>query len=145
MQKQLSIAASLLVFALACNSRPSSTVSKADPAEIYGTWVEVSGKFLGKSFPERSAGRMRLTFTEDKIIWEFVVPPEETWKSWEGAYRLDPSHEPKEIDLTPPNNRTDFRPGIYKIEGDTLTILFGSERPKDFDQQAPARLEFKRK
>jgi uncharacterized protein (TIGR03067 family) len=95
--------------------------------------------------PKESADRMRLTFTEDKIVWAFVVPPQENWKSWEGAYRLDPSRQPKEIDLTPPDKQTGFRPGIYKIEGDSLTILFGAERPKSFEEKAPARLVFRRK
>jgi uncharacterized protein (TIGR03067 family) len=132
-----------LPWGMGCAS--SATPSATNVESIQGTWVVISGEAFGMEMPKESAERMRLTFTKEKVVWEFVVPPEDNWKSWDGAYRIDPSHQPKEIDLTPPNNKTEFRPGIYKIEGDRLTILFGAERPKDFDEKAPARLLLRRR
>lgn len=131
----------LLPWGLGCASPASSDASKRGPETILGTWVSVESEALGQRWKE-SGDRMRLTFTNDKVTWQFLT--DGTWKSYDGAYRIDPSREPKQIDLTPPENHKDFRPGIYKIEGDTLTIVLGAARPKDFEEKAPARLVLER-
>jgi len=63
----------------------------------------------------------------------------------DAEYKLDPSKDPKYIDITPldgPENEKGkvFR-GIYKLEVDKLTIHFvlpGGERPGDFENKEGA-------
>ena len=55
-------------------------------------------------------------------------------KVWEGEFRLEPTQEPKAIDFTgmadPNKGEKSF--GIYRVEGDALTICLGKERPTEF-------------
>jgi uncharacterized protein (TIGR03067 family) len=48
-----------------------------------------------------------------------------------GSRKLDPSKNPKEITLAPDNSNKSLL-GIYKLEGDTLTLCLGDKRPTDF-------------
>jgi uncharacterized protein (TIGR03067 family) len=48
-----------------------------------------------------------------------------------GARKIDPTKNPKEITLTPDGSNKSLL-GIYKLEGDTLTLCFGEKRPTDF-------------
>jgi uncharacterized protein (TIGR03067 family) len=51
------------------------------------------------------------------------------------SIKIDGSKDPKWIDLTFPRGTGTASPGIYKLEGDMLTIcrvLAGKERPKEF-------------
>ena len=53
---------------------------------------------------------------------------------WEGEFRLEPTQEPKAIDLTgtADPNKGEKAFGIYRVEGDALTICVGKERPIEF-------------
>jgi uncharacterized protein (TIGR03067 family) len=55
-------------------------------------------------------------------------------KVWEGVFRLEPTEEPKAIDLTgtADPNKGEKAFGIYRVEADALTICVGKERPTEF-------------
>jgi uncharacterized protein (TIGR03067 family) len=48
-----------------------------------------------------------------------------------GARKIDPAKNPKEITLTPDGSNKPLL-GIYKLQGDTLALCFGEKRPTDF-------------
>ncbi|OWK45475.1 hypothetical protein FRUB_01806 [Fimbriiglobus ruber] len=59
------------------------------------------------------------------------------------TFKVDPSREPKWINLTITIADSDFKgktqPGIYKIDGETLTFCvadIGAERPTEFTAKA---------
>ena len=86
---------------------------------------------------------LKLTITADAIIAAYPEgdPRQEQVRTngmEKAAYRLDPSREPKTIDLVgvigPRKGTT--TPGIYRLDGDTLEIcldLDGQGRPSAFD------------
>jgi uncharacterized protein (TIGR03067 family) len=60
--------------------------------------------------------------------------------SFPATFRLDPTKDPKEIDVTMDANGITL-PGIYRFEGDRLVLVmnfFGPERPTHFNKgQSP--------
>jgi uncharacterized protein (TIGR03067 family) len=75
-----------------------------------------------------------------KLIWSIdrdtITETDDDGFAWH-TYRftLDPGRTPKTIDLTLLNSGLELR-GIYQLEGDTLTISHGLERPNGFEKGA---------
>src|SRR5687767_8467006 len=107
---------------------------KKGPA-LVGEWTRVSYTFAGQARP---VGDPPLTYA-------FTAAGE--WAMYRGArkpgdragaYAADPTLDPPAIDLTPEPGRGGDRPirGIYRIEGDTLTLCVshgGGARPASFE------------
>lgn len=95
-------------------------------------------------------GTWATTVTEQDFIADVPQPPKKVETIWsvdrdtitqadragfaERTYRftLDPNTSPRTIDLTSLNTGLPLH-GIYRLDGDTLTICFGLERPVGFE------------
>jgi uncharacterized protein (TIGR03067 family) len=98
---------------------------KDDKDLLQGQWVIVSANLRGKEADRLKGGKLVVKGDE----WILTGPAQEP----KVKFKLDASTNPKQLDLT----RGELtRPGIYKIDGDTLTfcrsLVEGGDRPTEF-------------
>jgi uncharacterized protein (TIGR03067 family) len=107
---------------------------KKDAPSLIGRWAVQDGRNAGNPLPI-SAGEMALTFEESGTLIMRIKTLEVT-----ASYKIDVSKNPAEIDfIQPAGDRNHNALGIFKIEGDTLTIYSddsGKIRPASFDLPA---------
>jgi uncharacterized protein (TIGR03067 family) len=98
-----------------------------DEEKILGTWVFVSLEEGGQKAPEEGIKEAKAAFAADG-----KMTMKQGAKEQECTYELDPAKRPKEFNGT--NAKGVAVHGIYKLEGDTLTICFarGGDRPTEF-------------
>src|SRR5262245_13302091 len=105
---------------------------KKDPG-IVGEWIAEKMVAGGMEMPLPPGGNPTFNFTADGKLIVKEGPKE---KPDEASYTVDTKKSPAEIDLIPPpKEKVGNMPGIFKIDGDTLTICitFMGERPKSFE------------
>jgi uncharacterized protein (TIGR03067 family) len=121
--------AALLVAAPAVKAKPTP-----DDVVPTGEWVIVKLEQAGNDLLQ-GLGTLTLTFQDRTAVvrlgkLEFPV-----------GVTFDPTARPKEINVTPDMSGASHLAGIYKIEGDTLTICLGdkvgSPRPTEFKADGP--------
>jgi uncharacterized protein (TIGR03067 family) len=116
----------LLGLALAIGA-PGAKDTK-DPPSLIGNWIGESGIKGGKPSPPEGA---MMEFTK-----EGTMVLKERDKVIPGTYKTDAKKTPGELDISISAGGQNLSlPGIYKIDGDTLTICFafGGDRPKKFE------------
>jgi uncharacterized protein (TIGR03067 family) len=97
-----------------------------------GTWRATSSIYDGQEAPAEIVRSITRTVEKDHVVWN------RDGKSFAGTrIELDPSRDPKAIDVIPDGgqNRGEHVLGIYKLEKDRLTICMaapGKPRPKEF-------------
>jgi uncharacterized protein (TIGR03067 family) len=97
---------------------------KTDQELLQGTWRVVAGERDGRPVPEEILKRADgvLTFTGDKVRVRMqeseITPPRDR----QARLYLDPTKEPKAIDLIALGGAVDAFVGIYRLDGDTLTL-----------------------
>jgi uncharacterized protein (TIGR03067 family) len=111
---------------------------KKDDAESFkGNWSIVSMKMDGRSAPEDLVKNFRCRFEEktyNNTIASDVVE--------EGSYTIDASKTPRTIDFDIKKGHDEGKKqlGIYKLEGDKLTLVLtepgSTTRPKSFKAEA---------
>jgi uncharacterized protein (TIGR03067 family) len=101
--------------------------------KITGTWRVTTAKANGERVPPEHLPRLKLTFKNGKFTAQL-----DKGEPQEGTYKLDPSKNPKQMDLNrtqgPKEGRNQI--GIYEFAGDTLKICAcesGNKRPENFD------------
>ena len=120
-----------LVVVLALGAPASKENVKKNPPSIEGEWLAESMIDNGRPRPIRD-GEISFTFTKDK---DYIVG-DNGMKCEASPFRVDIKKTPHEIDL---DIACGFiLRGIFKIEGDTLTLctanpLGGVARPTEFE------------
>ena len=113
------------------------SVGQDQKTPLEGKWVIESLTRDGKDqSPMYKGGTRENTGTRYKMI----PPGGSSVKTAEGGFTLDPKKTPATIDLVPGKGQYEGKtlPGIYKLEGDTLTIAFaepGKDRPTAFESK----------
>jgi uncharacterized protein (TIGR03067 family) len=124
-------AAVLFGVVLAVGAPGDKEAPKKDAPSIVGEWDGEKAVRGGMERPIPDGG-VKVTFTADgKLLFK------EGFKdATEGSYKVDAKKNPAEIDLNPPNEDGTLL-GIYKFDGDTLTICLSdknsTERPTKFE------------
>ena len=118
--------------------KPKSDAEKTDAEKILGVWKFDSGKADGQELQGAEGERIKNStyeFTADKLIIKHRD------RTHEAGYKLDPAAKPKTLDLiVNVQGGEETRPGIYKLEGDTLTYCAripagADERPTEFESK----------
>jgi len=86
-----------------------------DEEKILGTWAVVSYEEGGEKAPEERIKEAKVSFAADG-----KMTAKQGEKEQEFTYKLDPAKKPKEFSLT--NDKGLTLLGIYKLDGDTLTV-----------------------
>jgi uncharacterized protein (TIGR03067 family) len=131
MYPSLLTALALAVAAPGPKERPRKV---ADP--LLGAWAVQTTVEGGRPLP-LPAGGQAVEFRPDgrAVLRDGARPPEEA------GYASDPKKDPPEIDITPPpaGGHVVAMSGIYKVEGDTLTVCVSpaaAGRPTKFESPA---------
>jgi uncharacterized protein (TIGR03067 family) len=135
--------ATLLVsLAVAVGAPGVKEVPKKEPS-LVGEWVGEKATAGGKDRPV-PAGGIKFTFTADG---KFTVHEGKREKPDEGTYKADTKKDPAEIDIFPPAEKAGRGTvrGIFKVEGDTLTLCFAggkddAQRPTKFESPADSNV-----
>jgi len=133
-----------LILALAVTAgapAPKETPKKKEGPSIVGTWSLERGESGGMVIPLPPGGNeLSLTFNDDGtlVAHKGGKGPDEN-----GKFSHDPKKSPAEIDLTEsrPGGKDMMIRGIYKIDGETLTICMAplGERPTKIESPAGAQ------
>lgn len=100
---------------------------------LSGEWSCVSATIDGRPMAGDTAKELRLTITADRFKTQRAAQV-----LFESTYKTDASKNPALIEMIGTEGELKDKPalGIYKLDGDTLTMCYvmpGKERPKAFD------------
>jgi uncharacterized protein (TIGR03067 family) len=110
---------------------PAAKDAKKDPPSLVGVWVAEKGTRDGDDRAV-AAGSLTVEFTADGK----VSVQEGSKRVGPVEYRVEPKGSPAEIDV-----KEMEMVGIYKVDGDTLTLCLGDggKRPTEFASPAGSK------
>jgi uncharacterized protein (TIGR03067 family) len=137
----------ILAMSLGCGKKDSTVSSGPGPGNsggagttpvgIEGEYLVIGGEAFGEKMKEEEFGKDEAEKTVK--ITKDTIQNNEKGKLQSYKYTIDPSKSPAEIDITFPakGKKPEISYGIYKLEGDTLTLFFmgsyeAKNRPKEF-------------
>jgi uncharacterized protein (TIGR03067 family) len=124
---------SLLIGLAVVVAAPAPKEAPKKEATIVGEWIGEKAVSGGKEMPVPPGG-ISFGFHADGTL---TIKEGGRTDGKTGSYKVDPKKNPAEIDLIPPaDKKDDTILGIYKLEGDTLTLCFQKgdpERPTKFE------------
>lgn len=102
-------------------------------SRILGEWTCVSATIDGRPTTGDTAKELRLSLTADRYKTERGGQV-----LFDSSYKTDAAREPALIEMIGTEGELKDKPalGIYKLDGDTLTMCYvmpGKERPKTFE------------
>jgi RNA polymerase sigma factor (sigma-70 family) len=115
--------------------QPDEKKPASDQELLQGTWVAVAAESNGRARPDTVQQGFRLRIEGNR----FTMGQELALHFPHGTFTLDPTRQPKAIDLTQtyglPQEKPVRVPGIYELDGTALRICLsysGGKRPTDF-------------
>jgi uncharacterized protein (TIGR03067 family) len=135
-----------VLFAAGCNSKPAGPPIGAtvDPklvadelGTLAGTWVYERQVVGGREIPIAELRQDTIVVTGNSLVRSLAGGDGQRVKPVRSTISVDPTASPKLMDDDADVGfRISRRLGIYKLEGDTLTICYdnkGAQRPTAFD------------
>jgi uncharacterized protein (TIGR03067 family) len=122
-----------VVAVLACYAARHGREVRSELDALQGEWKCVSVEVKGKPLPADTVAKFRFTVKGDRSARTMGDEP------WVGRIRLGPLASPKRIELREephsPSSPMAILLGVYKREGDTLTLCLGwpSDPPSAFE------------
>ena len=132
MSRRLAVLCLLLSPLAAHALQPADDKAQREEEKLAGTWQVVSVEADGQNLPANQFRGLKMTFKAGK----FTAQKGERDKQ-EGTYKIDPSKNPKQIDIRHKTGPLAGRDqlAIYSLAGNTLKVCSGGsdkERPDNF-------------
>lgn len=124
-----------VAFLLAAGGLGANDDQKDDQDKLQGEWAVTSMELRGKVMGEEQRKDWRLVVKGDEWLQSSKADGS---KSLKMTFTVDPAKRPKEIDfrVTNPEGQQETLKGIYKFDGDTLTVckrnVDNADRPTEF-------------
>jgi uncharacterized protein (TIGR03067 family) len=119
---------------------PKKEAPKKEPPTPVGTWLSEKVVAGGKELPA-PPGAIEFNFTTDG---QLRVNKGNGAPSEPGAFKVDATKDPAEIDITESRAGRPDRTivGVFKIDGDTMTLAISEagDRPKAFESPAGSQV-----